>query len=206
MSIVFIISAPSGSGKSTLVGRLMAALPALTFSVSYTTREPRPGERDGESYCFVARSEFERMIAAGEFLEYVEAFGNYYGTPRRALAESREKDLDLVLDIEVKGAAAILSEVPEAVSVFILAPSREVLEARLRARGETRSDVIARRLARAGMETGHYVNYDYVLINDDLEETAQNLIGIVRAERARRARMVEKIQPMLETYRAAQPQ
>ncbi|MDX2151539.1 MAG: guanylate kinase [Bryobacteraceae bacterium] len=204
MSIVFIISAPSGSGKSTLVGRLMAALPQLTFSVSYTTREARAGEREGESYCFVSRAEFERMIAAGEFLEHVEAFGNYYGTPRSALVRARERGLDLVLDIEVKGAESIQSEVPEAVSIFILAPSREVLESRLRARGETRDEVIARRLARAGMETDQYVNYDYVLINDDLEETAQNLIGIVRAERARRERMVDRIRPILDTYQAAE--
>ncbi|MBX5494219.1 MAG: guanylate kinase [Bryobacteraceae bacterium] len=201
MSIVFIISAPSGSGKSTLVGRLMASVPGLTFSVSYTTRAPRGLEREGENYHYVSREEFERRIEAGEFLEYVHALGNYYGTHRSALERAEAEGLDLVLDIEVMGAAEVKKKLPDAVSIFVLAPSREILEARLRSRGEDADEVIERRLARAAMEIEQYESYDYVLINDDLEETAQNLIGIVRAERVKRFRMASRIQPILDTFR-----
>src|SRR5512146_226730 len=146
MSIVFIISAPSGSGKSTLVHRLLKTVPGLTFSISYTTRQPRGQEKDGESYHFISREEFEGCIARGEFLEHADVFGNYYGTHRRVLDSARERQLDLVLDIDVQGARQLTRYIPDAVSIFILAPSRNVLEERLRSRSEDSDAVIERRL------------------------------------------------------------
>ncbi len=200
---VFIISAPSGSGKSTLVSRLMASDPRLMFSVSYTTRKPRGVERDGESYRFVTCAEFEAMIERNEFLEWAEVFGNYYGTHRGILEDARAKGKDLVLDIDVQGARQLRSQIPVAdrVSVFILAPSREILEQRLRARGEDRDEVIARRLKEAAEEIRNYDQYDYVLVNRDLEESDAVLSAIVRAERVRRSRIEDQIRPILETFR-----
>ncbi|MEO7652509.1 MAG: guanylate kinase [Bryobacteraceae bacterium] len=198
--MVFIISAPSGSGKSTLLGRLMRDVTKLMFSVSYTTRQPRGVERGGESYHFISRDEFEKRILCGEFLEYADVFGNYYGTHRSALDHAREKDSDLVLDIDVQGAAQLKRSIPDAVSIFILAPSRRILETRLRLRSEDSDDVIERRLNDAAREIRNYREYDYVLINNDLEETALTLAGIVRAERARRGRMESLVGPILNTF------
>ena len=202
MTTVFIISAPSGSGKTTLVSRLLASLPGLMFSVSYTTRKPRGDEVDGRSYRFVSRPDFEAMMARGEFLEWAEVFGNYYGTHRGILEEAQAQGKDLVLDIDVQGARQLRSRIPEAVSVFILAPSRQILEQRLRARGEDREDVIERRLRDAAEEIRQYGVYDYVLINRDLDESDATLSAIVRAERVRRTRIEEQIRPILDTFRA----
>jgi guanylate kinase len=198
--IVFIISAPSGSGKSTLVGRLFREVPNLLFSVSYTTRPPRGAERNGESYFYISREEFEQRIARDEFLEWAEVFGHYYGTHRSVLERAREQGSDVVLDIDVQGAAQLKNRVPGAVSIFILAPSRVILEQRLRARSEDSDEVIRRRLRNAAREISNYRAYDYVLINNDLETSAETLAGIVRAERTRRTRMEEQIQPILETF------
>ena len=202
MTTVFIVSAPSGSGKSTLVSRLLASVPGLMFSVSYTTRKPRGHEVDGHSYRFVSREDFEAMAARNEFLEWAEVFGNYYGTHRGILEEAQAQGKDLVLDIDVQGARQLRSRIPEAVSVFILAPSRQILEQRLRARGEDREDVIERRLRDAAEEIGNYNRYDYVLINRDLDESEATLGAIVRAERVRRTRIEEEIRPILDTFRA----
>ena len=200
MTTVFIISAPSGSGKSTLVSHLMAELPGLMFSISYTTRQPRGAERDGESYHFVSRPEFEAMVAREEFLEWAEVFGNYYGTHRGILEEARARGRDLVLDIDVQGARQLIQKIPEAVTIFILAPSRQVLESRLRARGEDRDEVIERRLRDAAEEIRRYSDYHYVLINRELAESDAILSSIVRAERARRTRIEEQIRPILESF------
>lgn len=200
MSIVFIISAPSGSGKSTLVHRLLRNDTGLTFSVSYTTRRLRGAEQDGESYHFIGRPEFEARVAQDEFLEHAEVFGNYYGTHRSALDRARERGLDLVLDIDVQGAAQLKSTIPDAVSIFILAPSRAILEQRLRARSEDSDQVIERRLNDAAREIRNYERYDYVLINNDLQSSVDSLAGIVRSERLRRARMEPLIQPILATF------
>jgi guanylate kinase len=200
MTTVFIISAPSGSGKSTLVNRLMAGVEGLMFSVSCTTRGPRGHEVNGLNYRFVTREEFEAMIARGEFLEWAEVFGNYYGTHRGVLEEAKAKGLDLVLDIDVQGARQLKCSIPEAVTVFILAPSRQVLERRLRARGEDPDDVIARRLRDAAEEIRNYKAYDYVLINRDLDESDAVLAAIVKAERVRRSRIEDRIRPVLETF------
>ncbi len=198
--IVFIISAPSGSGKSTLVGRLLNDVSRLMFSVSCTTRAPRGQEKHGQDYFYISRSEFEAGVARGEFLEHAEVFGNLYGTHRGILDRARSAKCDVVLDIDVQGAAQLKSRIPEAVSIFVLAPSRQVLEQRLRARGEDAGETIARRLRDAAREIRNYGAYDYIVINNDLNESAQTLAGIVRAERARRARMEEEIHPILETF------
>jgi guanylate kinase len=200
MTTVFIISAPSGSGKTTLVSRLLSSVPGLLFSVSYTTRKPRGHEVDGHSYHFVSREDFEAMLARNEFLEWAEVFGNYYGTHRGVLEEAQTRGLDLVLDIDVQGARQLKCSIPEAVTVFILAPSRQVLEHRLRARGEDKDDVIARRLRDAAEEIRNYKAYDYVLINRDLDESDAVLAAIVKAERVRRSRIEDRIQPVLETF------
>ncbi|HLI83177.1 MAG TPA: guanylate kinase [Bryobacteraceae bacterium] len=201
MTTVFIISAPSGSGKSTLVSRLMAGVPGLMFSISYTTRRPRGAEIEGQNYRFVSRPVFEQMIARGEFLEWAEVFGNYYGTHRGILEEARARGNDLVLDIDVQGAAQLRCRVEGAVTIFILPPSRQVLEQRLRARGEDDEQVIQRRLRDAAREIRNYNAYDYVLINRDLAESDAVLTGIVHAERARRARIEDRIGPILDTFR-----
>jgi len=202
MTTVFIISAPSGSGKSTLVGRLLESVPGLLFSVSYTTRPPRGHERDGQSYHFLSRAEFEAALERDEFLEHAEVFGEYYGTHRRVLDEARSKGLDLLLDIDVQGARQLKSKVPDAVSIFILAPSREILEERLRARGEDAESVIQRRLREAAREIRNYRAYDYILVNRDVDVAADMLAGVVKAERIRRSRMEDEIRPILAGFTA----
>ncbi|HEY1339515.1 MAG TPA: guanylate kinase [Bryobacteraceae bacterium] len=200
MTTVFIISAPSGSGKSTLVARLMRSVPGLKFSISYTSRRPRGAEVDGQDYRFVSRADFEAMIARDEFLEWAEVFGNYYGTHRGILEEARAEGKDLVLDIDVQGARQLKCKIPEAVTVFILAPSRQILEQRLRTRSEDREDVMERRLRAAADEIRNYLTYDYVVINRDLAESDATLSAIVRAERVRRTRIEDQIRPILDTF------
>jgi guanylate kinase len=200
MTTVFIISAPSGSGKSTLVNRLLTEVGGLTFSVSCTTRAPRGTEVSGQAYDFIDRAEFERRIQAGEFLEYADVFGNYYGTHVSALVKAKTAGKDLVLDIDVQGAAQLKKRIPDAVTIFVLAPSREILEQRLRARSQDSDEVIRRRLANAAREIRNYSLYDYVLVNEDLEPAVESLKAIVRAERVRRIRVEEKIRPILATF------
>jgi guanylate kinase len=186
MSQILIISAPSGSGKSTLVARLLKADPSLLFSVSYTSRAPRGTEVNGRQYHFVSRSRFEQMLAAGEFLEWAQVFGNYYGTHRSVLERGEAEGRDVVLDIDVQGARQLSEKIPHAVGIFILAPSRDELAKRLRARSEDSEEVIGRRLAAALGEIKDFGRYDYILVNDDVEEASQALLAIVKAARARR--------------------
>jgi len=186
MSIVYIVSAPSGSGKSTLVNELFKVVSGLMFSVSYTTRLPRGSEHNGKEYFFVSREEFEAMIAAGEFLEYADVFGNYYGTARRFLRQAETGGNDLLLDIDVQGAAQVKQKMPDAVSIFILPPGREKLEWRLRNRGLDSEAVIRRRLDTARREIENYSKYDYILVNDRLEQSTDELRAIVLAERLKR--------------------
>jgi len=200
VSTVFIISAPSGSGKSTLVKHLLADVPNLMFSISHTTRKPRGAEIDGQSYHFVTRECFEGMLAGDEFLEWAQVFGNYYGTHRGILEKACVAGKDLVLDIDVQGARQLKAKIPDAVSVFILAPSRQELENRLRTRSEDPDEVIARRLKGAAEEIRNYLAYDYVLINRDLREAEMTLSGIVRAERVRRTRNEDQIRRILDDF------
>jgi guanylate kinase len=190
--ILFIISAPSGSGKSTLVTQLRTLVEGLDFSISYTTRAPRGSEEDGREYHFTTRAEFERMIAAGDFLEWAEVFGkDYYGTAVSALDHARRAGKDLLLDIDVQGAAQVMKKLPEAVSIFIMPPSPQVLEMRLRNRSEAEhvaSDVvketmIKQRLAAARNELKRMVDYRYALVNDVLDQAVMELRAIVLSAR-----------------------
>ena len=185
MTTVFIISAPSGSGKSTLVNELRTRVGGLKFSVSYTTRAPRGSEQNGREYFFVPRTEFEDMIARDEFLEHADVFGNYYGTARHFLREAQEAGEDLLLDIDVQGAAQIKKKIPEAASIFVLPPNRQTLEWRLRHRGEDSEQVICRRQDTARREIENYDKYDYILVNDRLEPSVDQLKAIVLSERTR---------------------
>jgi guanylate kinase len=201
VSSVFIISAPSGSGKSTLVGHLLRSDQKLIFSISYTTRAPRGNEVDGTNYHFISREDFETRMKRDEFLEWANVFGNYYGTHVSELSRARALGCDLVLDIDVQGARQLKEKIRDAVTIFILAPSREELEKRLRSRGEDSETVIQRRLTEAGREIENYGAYDYIIVNEDLEASAAALPAIVKAERARRSRMEDRIRPILESFR-----
>ena len=185
--ILFIISAPSGSGKSTLVSQLRTLVEGLDFSISYTTRALRGSETDGREYHFTTREDFERMIGAGDFLEWAEVFGNYYGTAVSALSHAKDAGKDLLLDIDVQGAVQVMKKLPEAVSIFILPPSPEVLERRLRNRSAaehvTSETVIQSRLAEARNELKQMWDYKYALVNDVLDEAVAELRAIVLCER-----------------------
>ena len=200
MTTVFIVSAPSGSGKSTLVGRLLASDPNILFSVSYTTRKPRGAEVQGQSYHYISREDFEARIARGEFLEHAQVFGNYYGTHRSVLSQAMSERKDVVLDIDVQGARQLKESIKDAISIFILAPSREILEHRLRARSEDAEAVIQRRLREAADEIRSYTSYDYVLVNDDLERSADSLWSIVKAERVRRRKVEDQVRLILASF------
>jgi guanylate kinase len=183
MTIVYIVSAPSGSGKSTLVAELLKTVDGLDFSISYTTRPPRRTEQNRKEYFFVPRETFEAMVADDEFLEHADVFGNYYGTARRFLREAEVHGNDLLLDIDVQGAEQIQRKIPAAVSIFILPPDWQTLESRLRNRGSDSEQVIRRRLDTARREIENYTKYDYILVNNLLEQSAEQLKDIVVAER-----------------------
>ena len=186
--ILFIISAPSGSGKSTLVNALRSQLGGLDFSISWTTRQPRGSEQNGREYYFTTREEFERMVAAGEFLEYAAVFGeNLYGTGRRSLEEAKAAGHDLLLDIDVQGAKQVRERIPEAVSIFVMPPNPKALKTRLRnrsrAEGLVDEAVLERRLNEAKKEIENYRQYRYILVNDVLERAVAQLEAIVQVER-----------------------
>ncbi|AXC11759.1 Guanylate kinase [Acidisarcina polymorpha] len=192
--ILFIISAPSGSGKSTLVSQLRSLVDNLEFSVSYTTRSPRGSEQQGREYHFTDRPSFEEMVAGDEFLEHAEVFGNYYGTAVRSLRDAEARAKDLLLDIDVQGAAQVRKKIPDAISIFVMPPSKEDLAARLRNRSRAEGSITAetekvidRRLAQAGSEIVNYRQYGYILVNDILENAVEELAAIVSAERIRRS-------------------
>jgi len=191
MTIVYIISAPSGSGKSTLVNELRKSVGNLEFSVSYTTRPPRGSEHDGHEYFFISHQEFERLLAEDALLEHADVFGNHYGTAGRFLEEARQRGHDLLLDIDVQGERQVKQKIPDAVSIFVLPPTRKELERRLRRRSQAEGmlaeEVIQKRLATAAREIENYKNYDYILVNDQLEKSIDELKTIVLAERVRRS-------------------
>lgn len=198
--LVFIVSGPSGSGKSTLVKKLRE-LPGMLFSVSCTTRPPRPTESNGEWYNFVSREEFQRMVDAGEFLEHAQVFGkHWYGTPRKWLDQARATGQDLVLEIDVQGAEQVKHKLPNAILVFILPPSREELERRLRERSEDSPEEVQRRLERAREEMLRYKDYDHVVVNDDAERAGREVQAIATAARSRTADNERRIQKILETF------
>jgi len=188
--ILFIISAPSGSGKSTIVNQIRSLVSGLEFSVSWTTRGPRGSEVDSREYHFTTREHFEQMIRNGEFLEYADVFGNYYGTAKATLEEAFARGRDLLLDIDVQGAAQVRAQCPGAVSIFLMPPSPEILATRLRnrsrAEGAVQEEIIQRRLARAQLEIENYREYGYILVNDVLDRAVEEMVAIVAAERIRR--------------------
>jgi guanylate kinase len=185
--ILFIISAPSGSGKSTLVSELRKQVSGVEFAISWTTRPPRGSEEHGREYNFTTREEFQRMLDEGVFLEHAEVFGNFYGTARRSLEEARAAGHDLLLDIDVQGAAQVRAKMPEAVSIFVLPPNPKVLRTRLRnrsrAEGFVNEEEVYRRLHEASKEIENYREYGYILVNDILDRAVAQLEAIVLAER-----------------------
>ena len=186
---VFVISAPSGTGKSTLTQRLVASLEGLIFSISTTTRPPREGEVEGRDYFFVDGDTFDRMVAEGGFLEWVEVYGNRYGTGRDWIIQQLGKGVDVLLDIETMGAAALKERMPDAIMIFLLPPSAAELERRLRGRGKDSQEQIGIRLAYARHELEHFAEYDHLIVNDDLESAYRQLESVVLAARSRRPRM-----------------
>jgi guanylate kinase len=194
--LLLILSSPSGAGKSTLSRMLMGWDPTMRFSVSATTRAPRPGEVDGREYRFCTRDEFEAMVRDGEMLEHAEVFGNFYGSPRAPVLAAMEAGIDTVFDIDWQGGQQVKQAMRgDVVSTFILPPSIAELERRLRARAQDSDEVIAARMAKSRDEISHWAEYDYVLVNDDLEQTFDRLKTIVTAERLKRER-----QPRLSAF------
>ncbi len=174
-----ILSAPSGAGKTSLANALVETLPNAVFSISHTTRPPRPGEQNGVHYYFVSRSEFEQMVAAGRFLEHARVFDNDYGTSRALVADMLGQGRIVLLDIDWQGAKAVKAQIPEAISIFILPPSRAALKERLRSRGQDSPETIERRMGDAEAEMRHYGEFDYVVVNDDFNAALADLIAII---------------------------
>jgi len=195
-----VVSAPSGTGKTTVVERLVETCPGLMRSRSYTSRKARAGERDGVDYNFVDRPVFEAMVARDGFLEWADVFGNLYGTGRQETESRLAAGLDLVLVIDVQGARQVRTQVPDAVGVFVLPPSFEVLESRLRGRCQDEESAIRRRLDTARAEVTSVVDYDYVVVNDELGRCVTELCAIVTAERARLERRQRAVDPIVETF------
>ena len=195
--LLLILSSPSGAGKSTLTKMLMAWDDTMRFSVSATTRAPRPGESDGREYYFRSRADFEAMVAAGEMLEHAEVFGNFYGTPKRPVEAAMKDGRDTVFDIDWQGGQQIRNSSlgRDVVSIFVLPPSIAELDRRLRTRGQDSDEVIAGRMAKSRDEISHWAEYDYVLVNEDLNATFEGLKTILTAERLRRDR-----QPRLSDF------
>ena len=189
--LLVILSSPSGAGKSTMAKRLMAWDPTLRFSVSATTRSPRPGEVEGRDYFFRSADDFRAMVAAGQMLEHAEVFGNFYGSPRAPVEAAMAEGRDTLFDIDWQGGQQVRNSAlgKDVVSIFILPPSMAELERRLRTRGQDSDAVIAGRMAKSEGEISHWAEYDYVLVNDDADETEDRLRAILRAERMRRDRM-----------------
>ncbi|MCY9844295.1 guanylate kinase [Vibrio caribbeanicus] len=201
---LYIVSAPSGAGKSSLISAMLETSPtyAMKVSVSHTTRTIRPGEQDGIHYHFVEKQHFETLIARGEFLEYAEVFGNYYGTSRVWIEENLNKGIDVFLDIDWQGGRQIRQLMPSAKSVFILPPSKDELERRLNARGQDSEEVIAKRMAEAKSEISHYTEYDYVIVNDDFDNALIDFKAILRAERLKQDKQTDKHKSMLSALLA----
>jgi guanylate kinase len=200
---LIIVSAPSGAGKTTLVANVLQRVEGVRASISYTARAMRPGEEPGVHYHFVTRAEFERMIKRGEFLEWAEVHGNLYGTSRQQVEQLLASGADVMLVIDVQGAANARRLYPEATSIFILPPSYEALLARLKMRGANHEHDLELRLRNAQRELAQYRHFDYLVINDDLEQATQELASIIVAERCRRRVRTREAERVLNTFRSA---
>jgi guanylate kinase len=191
--LLYIVSAPSGTGKTTLLKRVMDYFPDIRFSISYTTRPPRPDERDGKDYHFISPQHFQQMVEKGAFAEWAEVLGNRYGTALNSIRESRSQGVDLILDIDSQGARQMRERFDEGIFIFILPPSLKVLEQRLKARGVDEQEVIQFRVTKARGEMEQARWYNYIIVNDRVEEAAEQLKSIIIAERCRRERVLKRI-------------
>jgi guanylate kinase len=199
---LYIVAAPSGAGKSSLVNACLARDPAIRLSISFTSRAPRPGERHAEHYHFVSVDDFQRMVAAGDFFEHALVHGDWKGTARQSVEPQLAAGHDVLLEIDWQGARQVREQVPDAVSVFILPPSREALQQRMRARGQDSEAVMAQRLAAAREEMSHYREFDYVIVNEDFGTAVHEMCSIFLASRLRRDRQVERHAGLIETLLA----
>jgi guanylate kinase len=198
--ILFVVSSPSGGGKGTLIQRVLKRIPDLSYSVSFTTRTPRSGEVDGREYFFVTREKFEQMAADNEFLEWANVHGKLYGTSRKQVFKEVSEGRDIILEVDVQGAASVRSLVPDSVSVFILPPSFEVLKQRLEARGTDSPEELELRLRNAPVELNDYSAFQYMILNDDLDQAVDQLAAIVYAERARLVRQEAAVRNVVQAF------
>jgi len=187
---IIVISAPSGAGKTTIIREVRARIRALGYSISHTSRKPRAGEQDGVHYYFVSREGFQEMIERGQFVEWAEVYGNYYGTSKQVLDSELQKGLDVLMDVDTVGARNIKGKYPDAILIFVLPPSLEVLGDRLMSRGTETAETVRKRLERAAIEIREARHYDYLVINDELEEAIADVTGIIRAARCRTPRRI----------------
>ena len=194
---LIVLSGPSGVGKSTVISELLSSRRDIHFSVSFTTRQPRTGEEDGVNYNFVSREEFQRMIANQELLEYAEYVGNYYGTSLKVIREQLDRGVDVLLDIEVQGAAKVRERCPEAVLIFLIPPSIEELSRRLHRRNTDQEEVIQRRLEKARQECRECVNYDYLVVNDTVVSAAGAIGAILQSEQCRTGKRLHLVQSII---------
>jgi guanylate kinase len=199
--VLYVVSSPSGGGKGTLIRRVLDVVPDLSYSVSYTTRVPRNGELDGREYFFVDRRKFEQMVAAGDFLEWANVHGNLYGTTKRQVRDEITAGRDIILEVDVQGAASVRRLGLDSVSIFILPPSPETLSERLIARGTDSPEELAIRLCNAPDELNQYSTFDYVILNDHVERAAAQLASIISAERARRSRQEAMVKDVIQKFR-----
>ena len=198
---LFVVVAPSGAGKTTLVDELLKREANIRLSISYTTRAPRKGEQDGREYHFIAREAFERMIAAGEFLEHANVYGNYYGTSRKWIERELAGDHDVLLEIDWQGARQVRKLFAHMVGIFILPPSIAELRRRLEARGKDAADAIERRMASARNEVSHVLEFEYIIVNERFETALDDLVGIVRAARVSRAQQAVRLEKLLDQFK-----
>jgi guanylate kinase len=198
--ILFVVSSPSGGGKGTLIQRVLKQVPNLSYSVSYTTRAPRNGELNGREYFFVTPEKFEAMVAANDFLEWAQVHSKLYGTARQQVVREVSEGRDIILEVDVQGAASVRQLVADAVSIFILPPSFAVLKQRLQARGTDSPEELDLRLRNAPTELKDYSAFQYVILNDDLDRAANQMTAIVHAERARLSRQETKVRRVVEAF------
>ena len=198
--ILFVVSSPSGGGKGTLIQRVLMKIPDLSYSVSFTTRAPRNGEVNGREYFFVSQGKFEEMAAANEFLEWANVHGKLYGTSAKQVFEEIADGRDIILEVDVQGAASVRSLVPDSVSIFILPPSFDILKQRLQSRGTDSPEELEIRLRNAPGELKDYSAYQYLILNDDMDQAAEQLAAIVYAERARLVRQEPKVRHVVQAF------
>jgi len=198
--MLIVVSSPSGGGKGTLIDRVLKTVPNLSYSVSFTTRAPRPAEEDGREYFFIDRVSFEQMIERGEFLEWADVYGHLYGTNCNQVERERAAGHDIILEIDVQGAESIREKIPDAVSIFILPPSFELLRGRLLARGTDSAEALEKRMRGAPSEVEQYRNFQYLILNDDINRASQQLAAVIYAERARRERQEVNLRGALEDF------